>query len=266
MWHPPAGPDGRGHLSDPTPARWVLIGNSRWHWAEQMPSGELRGWDQQPPPAGEEWPPPLAWAAVGPAPDPEACPPERQLHLGDVPLSDCPPWLGVDRALAGWGAWRERGEAVLVADAGTVLSLTRVDGDGAFRGGRLLAGRHLQLRAIATHTTLIPEILRTSPGPDPIGDGERDPEWPRATAAAMRSGVEAALAAAVMEATLAAGGPHLMLTGGDSSWLLDRLEPSLKQHGLAASLRPLLCLESLSSLRPAPVRPSMVGFRPDPNL
>ena len=40
-------------------------------------------------------------------------------------------------ALAGWQAWRRRGGAVLVADAGTGVSLSRVDRSGAFAGGRL---------------------------------------------------------------------------------------------------------------------------------
>ena len=53
-----------------------------------------------------------AWAAVGPLPAPEICPPERRVELGEVPLRGCPAWLGIDRALAGWGAWRAVGEAV----------------------------------------------------------------------------------------------------------------------------------------------------------
>lgn len=233
------------------PARWLLIGNSRWHWAEQTPEGGLRGWDAPPPAEPVLGPPPLAWAAVGPQPDPQTCPPDRQLTLADVPLAGCPPWLGVDRALAGWGAWRERGEAVLVADAGTVLSLTRIDGDGTFRGGRLLAGLRLQLEAITAHTTLIPPILRATTASAPGGGAEEDPEWPLGTAAALRLGVEAALAAAVVEATVRAGGPPLVLTGGDSPWLHRRVAPSLERLGVTVELRPMLCLESLASLQPA---------------
>lgn len=232
--------------------RWLLMGNSRWHWAEPGPDGGLRGWDGVPSP-GDGSAPPLAWAAVGHLPDPLPYPPERRVCLADVPLAGCPPWLGVDRALAGWGAWRERGESVLVVDAGTVLSLTRVDGGGTFRGGRLLAGLRLQLESMATGTALLPNILRepemATTGPEA---NEDDPAWPGGTAAAMRLGVEAGLAAAVIGAAKEAASQWVVLTGGDGQVLHQRVAPELKPLGLAVAHRPLLCLESLANLRPAP--------------
>ncbi|MFM9073711.1 MAG: type III pantothenate kinase, partial [Cyanobium sp.] len=115
--------------------RWLLIGNSRWHWAERTAGGSLRGWDGAPDfMDGEVSSPPLAWAAVGPVPSSPRLPMDRRVSLADVPLAGCPPWLGVDRALAGWEAWRTLKLGVLVVDAGTVLSLTLVDGGGTFRG------------------------------------------------------------------------------------------------------------------------------------
>ncbi|MEB3324499.1 MAG: type III pantothenate kinase [Cyanobacteriota bacterium] len=231
--------------------RWLLIGNSRWHWAEPGPDGELRGWDGRPSPS-DGGPPPLAWAAVGRLPDPLPFPLERRVCLADVPLSGCPPWLGVDRALAGWGAWREMEASVLVVDGGTVLSLTRVDAGGTFRGGRLLAGRRLQLEAMATGTALLPsipsqpELATTEPEAD-----EQDPAWPQATATAMGLGVEAGLAAAVIQAAREAGCRWVVLTGGDGALLHQRVAPELECFGLAVAHRPLLCLESLARLRPA---------------
>ena len=227
------------------------MGNSRWHWAEPGPDGGLRGWDGSPSPSGGE-PPPLAWAAVGRLPDPLPYPPERRVCLADVPLSGCPAWLGVDRALAGWGAWQEMGESVLVVDAGTVLSLTRVDAGGTFRGGRLLAGLGLQLEAMATGTALLPNLLRepelATTGP---GGKEEDPAWPEGTGAAMRQGVEAGLSAAVIQAAREAASRWVVLTGGDGQVLHQRVAPELEPLGLAVAHRPLLCLESLANLRPA---------------
>jgi type III pantothenate kinase len=120
----------------------------------------------------------------------------------------------VDRALAGWGAWRLGGGApVLVADAGTALSLTRVDGDGRFAGGRLLAGVGLQLRSLH-----------------------------RATAALC----SAARELEVSELPT----PQLWITGGDA----DRLAPLLAAQGQRWRLHPQLVLEALATLRPEPGR------------
>ncbi len=247
-------------MSQAPAARWLLIGNSRWHWAERCPEGQLSRRDEAPPLRGQEGFPPLAWAAVGLPPDPAWAPADRQVGVRDVPLSGCPTWLGVDRALAGWGAWREGEEAVLVADAGTVLSLTLVDAAGCFRGGRLLAGLALQLEAMANRTALLPRLL--APGETGAGEWgveEKETAWPTATAAAMRVGVETALAAAVVEAARASGCRRLVVTGGDGGMLWRRVRAPLEGLGHTVSHRPLLCLDSLTRLRPAP------ALRPDPN-
>ena len=182
-----------------------------------------------------------AWAAVGPVPTGAGLDPGGRLGLEHIPLLQAPPWLGVDRALVGWRAWRLSGSPVLVADAGTALSLTLVDGGGAFQGGRIQAGRALQLRALASHTELLPLPL-PSAGDDP-------PPWPRQTAAAMERGVRAGLVAAVAEAwrELRQIEPRcrLWITGGDGAWLAAALgqpcHPNLALEALAelgASFRP----------------------------
>jgi len=236
--------------------RWLLVGNSRWHWAEQRVDGRLHGWDGAASEVGSEGAPPLAWAAVGPRPDPGICPTEREVRLADVPLLGCPPWLGVDRALAGWGAWQELGTSVLVVDGGTVLSFTRVDAGGTFRGGRLLAGLRLQLEAMGQGTTLIPQILSRPWGgafeEEDSRNAPDDPAWPRGTAAAMQVGVDRGLVAAITQAAREAGCQWVVFTGGDSVMLHDRGAPELELLGLSVALRPLLCLESLARLRPAP--------------
>lgn len=232
-----------------TAARWLLIGNSRWHWAELCADGSLRV-EHQPPPLRAEGPPPLAWAAVGAVPPGPGLPPARRLDLAAVPLLGLPPWLGIDRALAGWWAWRRLATAVLVADCGTVLSLTRVDGQGRFAGGRLQAGLALQLRAMAAGTEALPPpehaIAPVVLGPAP---------WPAATADAMVVGVERGLAAAVAEAAREAGAAvRLVLTGGDSDRIAALLaqRPEQLDTPPAPLLWPDLCLEALVALRPGP--------------
>ena len=111
---------------------------------------------------------------------------------------------------------------MLVVDAGTVLSLTRVDGEGRFQGGRLMAGLALQLRAMAGGTAALPAIE----APEPIGVADLS-GWPVDTRQAMAAGVTLGLAAAVTAAALevVAEEPacRILLTGGDAPTLLDRI-------------------------------------------
>lgn len=249
----PAGSAGAG-------PRWLLIGNSRWHWAAPGPVGApgLRVWHTSAP--GGPRAGSLAglgglqgWAAVGAVPVDFPVAGTARLELAEVPLAGMPPWLGIDRALVGWAAWRRLAGPVLVADAGTVLSLTRVAGGGHFVGGRLLAGVALQLRAMAGGTQHLPGPV---PGPTPVVEGAAGETpsslalWPQDTALAMRVGVlrglAAAIGAAAAEARQEEGSCRLLLTGGDG--------PALATL-LGAECCPDLALEALAALRPLALSP-----------
>lgn len=237
--------------------RWLLIGNSRWHWAARplAAHGPLRVWHGAGPLAVES-DRLLGWAAVGAVPEDPVLPPEVRLQLAEVPLQATPPWLGIDRALAGWWAWRLAAGPVLVADAGTVLSFTRVNREGRFAGGRLLAGVALQLRAMAGGTAHLPAV----DAPDWSPQAVPPPPWPHDTTLAMRSGVlrglAAAIARATQEALLEEPECRLLLTGGDGAALASLLEPDL-----AVEQRPHLCLEALAALRPAGDQPRARSLR-----
>jgi type III pantothenate kinase len=239
MWHSSAGTDGRGHLSQ---GRWLLIGNSRWHWAAGEP-GALCTWSA---PAGVgELKGLVAWAAVGPVPACAPLPTERRLHLEDVPLLDQPDWLGVDRALVGWRAWCLANGSVLVADGGTALSLTLITAEGRFAGGRLLAGAALQLRALGAETADLPAMETPRALPSKL--------WPHPTAEAMAAGVLRGLAAAVAqagrEAQISWPCCSLWLTGGDGALLAPLLRQLLARE-MPVQLAPALALEALAALRP----------------
>ena len=227
--------------------RLLLVGNSRWHWAEREADG-LTVWHDPGPPIGLEkavdpWADLEAWACVGQMPQELALPADKRLALEQVPLQGVPPWLGIDRALVGWLAWLRQGSGVLVADAGTCLSLTWVDQGGRFRGGRLSAGLALQLRSLGQATAQLPPLDGASWGDSPTAD-----PWPTATAAAMEQGCLKACAAAVLQGWAdlqTAGEPcHLWLTGGDG----ERLAPHLRAAGLRPELAPDLVLEGLAAL------------------
>ena len=259
MRHSPARCDGRGHLSPAAAPHWLLIGNSRWHWGWRHDG--LHGWSESPEAGAQRLlqlaPDQLvAWAAVGPVPagmgsglgSGLAAP--RQLVTAQVPLAKTPPWLGVDRALAAWGAWnRSGGQPVLVADAGTALSLTRVDAAGQFAGGRLLAGAGLQWRALGQGTVGLPALPVDGRALQPDAD-----PWPAATEQAMAVGVVQGLAAVLIGAAAELQahegmGPLLWLTGGDGPLLAPLLSTA---GGAPWRLAPLLVLEALAQLRPGP--------------
>jgi type III pantothenate kinase len=222
--------------------RLLLIGNSRWHWAELEPgSGELHCWHTAPAASldqaeegGLE-----AWAAVGALPAQLAHGSARRIALEDVPLQGLPPWLGIDRALVGWRAWQQQGDAVLVADAGTALSLTRVSAEGGFAGGLISAGVALQLRSLTGSTAQLPAVQ--SPGAA-VGEA-----WPLSTEAAMAEGCRRGVAAAIAQAWRQLCGegcaPALWLTGGDAPGLAPLLEQQLKPV-----LAPDLALEAMAAL------------------
>ncbi|MEA5421985.1 type III pantothenate kinase [Synechococcus sp. CCY9201] len=244
-------------------ASWLLIGNSRWHWAQRPPEpGAALRFCHTTPEAGFPAGGLRAWAAVGPVPATAMAglAGAPRLDLSQVPLREMPAWLGVDRALAGWGAWRQDHRPVLVADAGTALSLTLVDGTGRFRGGRLQAGVALQLRALAAGTARLPRMEAWPPIPSDSSPVGAAAAWPQETAAAMAEGVVRGLAAAVVaaaaEAVAVCPGCRLWLTGGDGAQLLPLIEPAMPA---AAPLQlihaPNLCLEALVQLEDPQARP-----------
>lgn len=225
--------------------RLLLIGNSRWHWGvgdhfwHCSPAQGLEQFLQQPP---------QRWAAVGAVPKELEAWNQSQIVVEMVPLKNQAIGIGIDRALVGWGAWQRSGGAVLVADAGTALSLTLVDSGGAFCGGRIMAGAALQLHSLNQATNALPEVLLPEvflPEGDPLKLTEI---WPQNTKAAMSVGVLQGLAAALCRSysqmPLLFSGAKLWLTGGDA----ELLQPLLIEAGLQPRLALNLALEALGGL------------------
>ena len=197
--------------------RALLIGNSRWHWAQR--SGEGVRVDHGDPDPGRIGTDPPIWAAVGLVPDQLRAHQDLRIRLDDVPLPMAPPWLGVDRALGAWMAWKHSQErqldcsrGLLLVDAGTVLSLTHVTADGCFGGGQLIPGYRLQLRAMAEGTVGLASMLE-----HPL-DGVPEDIFPKETAAAMQRGVLEGLLATIAVAQRHAQG-LLWICGGDAALL-----------------------------------------------
>ncbi len=83
----------------------------------------------------------------------------------DVPIevgTPHPEQVGVDRLLNAL-AWSRHhpGEAAVIIDFGTAITLDLVDAEGVFRGGLILPGAQLLARSLARETALLPEVNLT---------------------------------------------------------------------------------------------------------
>ena len=102
---------------------------------------------------------------------------------------------------------------LLLVDAGTVLSLTRVTADGCFGGGQLIPGYRLQLQAMADGTLGLPS---TFAGSRQRRSARGLPTTNRGTA--MQRGVLEAMLASIAAAQQHAQG-LLWICGGDAALL-----------------------------------------------
>ena len=103
---------------------------------------------------------------------------------------------------------------LLIADAGTVLSINRITKNGEFAGGQLIPGLQLQLRAMETGTQNL-----INPGPS----SSTPAQFALTTAEAMQRGSIQALVGTLIEAIKEANTP-LWLCGGDAPILVKELE------------------------------------------
>jgi type III pantothenate kinase len=82
----------------------------------------------------------------------------KVITLNNIPLHNLYPTLGIDRALAAFGAGEVYGYPVLVIDGGTALTITGVDNNRHLVGGAILPGLKLQICSLYTGTAALPEI------------------------------------------------------------------------------------------------------------
>ncbi len=149
--------------------------------------------------------------------------------------------IGVDRLLALLGARRELVPPLIALDCGTAVTVNALDASGECRGGAILPGISLQLRALARGTAALPMLEFALPQ-HPIGS---------TTAEAMRSGVYAAVLGGILELlrryreSLQAPALPVAMTGGAAHLLYPEL--SARWDGRVV-LRPHLVLEGLQWL------------------
>ncbi len=82
----------------------------------------------------------------------------RVITLDQIPLKGVYPTLGIDRALALWGAGKTWGFPMLVIDAGTALTFTAADANESLVGGAILPGLGLQFVTLGQQTGQLPLV------------------------------------------------------------------------------------------------------------
>ncbi|MEH2437300.1 MAG: pantothenate kinase [Nostoc sp.] len=80
------------------------------------------------------------------------------ITLDQIPLRGVYPTLGIDRALALWGAGKTWGFPMLVIDAGTALTFTAADANQYLVGGAILPGLGLQFATLGQKTGQLPLV------------------------------------------------------------------------------------------------------------
>ncbi|MBE9210433.1 pantothenate kinase [Nostoc sp. LEGE 06077] len=116
----------------------------------------------------------------------------RVITLEDVPLNNTYPTLGIDRALALWGAGRKLGFPILVIDAGTALTFTGADHQQNLVGGAILPGFGLQFASLGQRTSQLPHLETQNFTSLP-------PRFAQNTPAAIQSGVIYTLLAGIKD-------------------------------------------------------------------
>ena len=135
---------------------YVLIGNTRLHWA----FNQTHGYEFSHTFLNESLPnnidfKKLIWASVGKYPTNNFLK-KNQVTLKDINLKSIPNFIGVDRALVCFAALRmiknKLSKNLLIVDLGTTVSITKIDNQGNILGGQLFPGFTTQLKSMEKNT------------------------------------------------------------------------------------------------------------------
>jgi len=135
---------------------FLLVGNSRLHWAKysENQSNFFHTKKEQKVPENIDLDQ-LIWASVGKLPN-FLLKKENEIKTEDIQLLNLPDYFGIDRALACLGALNTINNPLkkdlLIADFGTILSITKLNSNGSILGGQLIPGFLTQLKSMEKYT------------------------------------------------------------------------------------------------------------------
>lgn len=258
----------------------LMVGNSRLHWAWFVGKALSCAWDTDylladvvqhlaecqtlddllleifPPQGGvggdklitsssSSHPLPLYLASVVPSQTVvwQSYPNVRVITLDQVPLQGVYPTLGIDRALALWGAGQNWGFPMLVIDAGTALTFTGADANHYLVGGAILPGLGLQLATLGERTGQLPTVEAPSVIPQ---------RYALNTVEAMQSGVIYTLLAGIKDFIEAWWHSfpqgNIAITGGDRTLIVNYLQSQFPEIANSLIVEPNLIFWGMRSL------------------
>jgi type III pantothenate kinase len=152
---------------------------------------------------------------------------------------------GTDRLLNAAAAWKMSKLATIVVDAGTCVTVDFIDGEGTFHGGAIAPGAQMQLTAMHTGTTALPEVDFDKPLKEAFGKN---------TAQAMLQGVYQGIRGMVRQlseqyASRYGAYPRVIATGGNALMLfededlIEQIIPDLQFQGIAISVKHAMSVE-----------------------
>ena len=158
----------------------------------------------------------------------------KDLELPIAVLTDEPELTGVDRVLNVAAAFEQMGNACVVIDAGTALTVDVCNDAGEFLGGAIAPGASLMLDALHEKTARLPRVNLAVP----------EDAWGKNTEQAILTGVYHGIRGMVKEivetyATALGTWPEIIATGGDAQtlfggWgLIHAVAPDLTLYGIA---------------------------------
>ena len=135
---------------------FLLVGNSRLHWAKysKNQSKFFHTKKDQKVPENIDLDQ-LIWSSVGKLPN-FLLNRKNEIKTKDILLSNLPNHFGVDRAFACFAALNiianPLKKDLLIADFGTILSITKLNSNGYIIGGQLIPGFQTQLKSMEQNT------------------------------------------------------------------------------------------------------------------
>jgi len=146
---------------------------------------------------------------------------------------------GIDRLLNAAAAWELLKEACIVIDVGTCVTVDFVDGEGTFHGGGIAPGAQMQLDAMHSGTSSLPEVIFERPLREAFGKN---------TAQAMLQGVYNGIQGMVRQlseqyASRYGAYPRVIATGGNAEVLfsedefIEQIISDLQLQGIAISVK-----------------------------